>query len=140
LLLQGKERTIETKNFLQALPTYTHMSIVALFKHLKNCFLISQNCDGLHRKSGIAAHEIVEVHGNSMIEKCEKCKREYMRDFDVCLERCEDTTVHLTGRFCDDLSVRKKFFHFQLIKFLTVTYSTLIFLFFDYCKNTFSSR
>ena len=44
---------------------------------------VSQNVDGLHRRSGIPADEIAELHGNTNLETCEKCKRQYLRDFDT---------------------------------------------------------
>ena len=46
-------------------------------------FLISQNVDGLHRKSGTPPEKIVELHGNTNIEICTKCKKEYLRDYRV---------------------------------------------------------
>lgn len=45
--------------------------------------VISQNVDGLHRRSGIPADKLCEVHGNTNVEFCEKCKKEYLRDFRV---------------------------------------------------------
>ena len=45
--------------------------------------IISQNLDGLHRKSGIPANKIYELHGNNNLEVCEKCNQDYMRDFNV---------------------------------------------------------
>ncbi len=50
-------------------------------KHLKH--VVSQNVDGLHRKSGIAPEKLCEVHGNTNLEVCIKCGKEYMRDFRV---------------------------------------------------------
>lgn len=47
-----------------------------LIKHI-----ISQNIDGLHRKSGISASKIIELHGNINQEICKVCQRKYMRDF-----------------------------------------------------------
>ena len=47
-------------------------------EHLK--FIVSQNVDGLHRKSGIPAANLSELHGNTNLEVCEECGREYMRD------------------------------------------------------------
>ena len=42
--------------------------------------MISQNVDGLHRKSGILPEKIAELHGNTNIEICTTCKKEYLRD------------------------------------------------------------
>ena len=66
--------------------------------HLK--YLISQNVDGLHRKSGIPPHMLSELHGNTNLEVCETCGREYMRDHRV--RNAQKTKDHRTGRKCDD--------------------------------------
>ena len=74
------------------------MSIVELQK-LGICkYLISQNCDGLHRRSGIDPSKISELHGNGNIEYCENCSHEYLRDFHAYrIGRGRD---HYTGRHC----------------------------------------
>ena len=66
-----------------------------LLKHI-----ISQNVDGLHRKSGIPAESISEVHGNTNLEICKKCGTNYMRDFRV--RNAQKVKDHKTGRKCDD--------------------------------------
>ena len=68
-----------------------------LLKHV-----ISQNTDGLHRKSGIPKECLTEVHGNRNLEICAKCGKDYMRDFNVG-RRAKD---HTTGRKCDDAACR----------------------------------
>ena len=62
--------------------------------------VISQNIDGLHRKSGIPADKITEVHGNTNLEICKKCGKDYMRDFRT--RTSQKTKEHLTGRKCDN--------------------------------------
>ena len=61
-------------------------------------YIVSQNVDGLHRKSGVPKEKISEVHGNTHLEYCVKCGKDYWRD-----HRCRNAThvhKHLTGRFC----------------------------------------
>jgi NAD-dependent SIR2 family protein deacetylase len=85
---------------IKAIPTPTHMALVKLMEqnHLK--YLISQNIDGLHRRSGIPPEKLAEVHGNTNLEKCLKCKKEYMRDFRV--RTAKNVHSHETGRLCED--------------------------------------
>ncbi|XP_067673423.1 uncharacterized protein [Haliotis asinina] len=98
LLKQGKE--LQAQDLCDAEPTYTHMGITQLYRegHLKH--VVSQNCDGLHIRSGLTRKVLSEVHGNMFIEQCKECKphREYIRLFDVT----ERTGVrrHETGRKC----------------------------------------
>ncbi|CAF1140579.1 unnamed protein product [Adineta steineri] len=54
-------------------PTLTDMAYVELMKKNYLKFLISQNCDGLHLKSGISPDKISELHGSSNYEACAKC-------------------------------------------------------------------
>jgi len=83
------------------------MALVALMtqgpKYLKH--LISQNCDGLHRRSGIPVHQLSELHGNTTLEVCNKCSRGYIRDFPVSakvvpLYRQKSRHDKRTGRMC----------------------------------------
>lgn len=66
--------------------------------------VVSQNVDGLHRKSGIASENISELHGNIYIEKCTKCHKEYLRDVDVVTSDC--ATNHNTGNRCENPSCK----------------------------------
>ena len=67
--------------------------------HLK--YIVSQNVDGLHRKSGIPASNIAELHGNTNLEICEECSREYMRDHRV--RSAQKVKEHRTGRMCESV-------------------------------------
>lgn len=73
------------------------MFLVALHEMGKLKFIISQNVDSLHIRSGLLfplcfafAHpagiprsKMAELHGNVFKEVCEVCKMEYFRPFDV---------------------------------------------------------
>ena len=80
----------------RAIPSSTHMAMVELMNrgHLKG--VISQNIDGLHRKSGIDPSKMSEVHGNTNLELCLKCGREHMSDYQVRTGGKD----HKTGRIC----------------------------------------
>lgn len=43
-------------------------------------YIISQNIDGLHLKTGISRKNIAELHGNMFIGQCNTCER-YMSVF-----------------------------------------------------------
>jgi NAD-dependent SIR2 family protein deacetylase len=107
----------------QATPTPCHMAIVALLNHFKasnrTLYVISQNIDGLHLRSGINRKDISELHGNSFKDICWNCSKEYLRTFDaaeqsgqggigcdVCLKRVPKF-CHCTERKCECGSVLK---------------------------------
>jgi len=94
-------------------PTYTHEAIKKLVEMGIFKYVISQNTDGLHRLSGVPASKISELHGNSFVHKCEKCKTRYdvtrsMRDMTkkeleaVPKKICDKCRInHRTGRKCE---------------------------------------
>ena len=84
----------------KAYPSPTHMAMVELAErgHLK--YVVSQNVDGLHRKSGINPDMMSELHGNTNLEVCEQCGQEYMRDTRV--RNAKGVKEHRTGRTCDN--------------------------------------
>ena len=58
-------------------------AIVALMRIGKVRYVVSQNVDGLHLRSGVPRDQIAELHGNCFSERCPRCKKEYIRDFEV---------------------------------------------------------
>lgn len=98
LLDQGKE--IKACDLGLAQPTTAHMALFMLFKQSKISHIVSQNCDGLHLRSGIPRSKLSEVHGNMFIEVCKICKpvRPFVRLFDVT-ERT-NRYRHATRRRC----------------------------------------
>ncbi|KUJ14051.1 DHS-like NAD/FAD-binding domain-containing protein [Mollisia scopiformis] len=100
LRAQGRQRTGKTVSTLQAIPTPTHMALVDLQNRGILKYLLSQNCDGLHRKSGITSDRISELHGNSNRESCKDCGKEYIRDFRAVATYEKTVHDHRTGRKC----------------------------------------
>ncbi|KAG9473572.1 hypothetical protein GDO78_004067 [Eleutherodactylus coqui] len=98
--LLNKGRSVSTGDLSEAEPTFTHMCIARLHKAGLVQHVVSQNCDGLHLRSGLPRDATSEVHGNMYIEVCTSCSphREYVRLFDVT----ERTALHKhnTGRSC----------------------------------------
>ncbi|ESN94136.1 hypothetical protein HELRODRAFT_115195, partial [Helobdella robusta] len=98
LLKQGKQCL--TSDLSLAEPTLTHMSIAELYKKGYVKRVVSQNCDGLHLRSGLPRSALSELHGNMYIEVCRTCQPriEYLRLFDVT----ERTAMrrHKTSRCC----------------------------------------
>lgn len=82
-------------SFGVAKPSLCHQALVALLHTGKLQHIVSQNVDGLHLRSGIPRSQLAELHGNCFAERCTKCKREYIRDFEM-----ETVGFKFTGRRC----------------------------------------
>jgi len=60
-------------------PNASHLSLVELQNLGKLRFLITQNTDNLHRRSGIRPELLAELHGNGQLVRCLGCDRIYSR-------------------------------------------------------------
>ncbi|XP_065729560.1 NAD-dependent protein deacylase sirtuin-6 isoform X2 [Phocoena phocoena] len=91
---QGLAPKFDT-TFENARPTKTHMALVQLERVGLLRFLVSQNVDGLHVRSGFPRDKLAELHGNMFVEECVKCKTQYVRDTVV-----GSMGLKATGRLC----------------------------------------
>ncbi len=124
--LRAKEQEQEQKNaaeseskpqasFETAKPTLTHRAITALSKEQSPSsastsiisrsivqYVITQNVDGLHMRSGLSRSKHCFLHGCIFTEKCEVCGMEYFRDFDI-----GGVSFQKTGRTCTATRTKK---------------------------------
>ncbi len=63
----------------QVEPNMSHLSLVELQRLGKLRFLVTQNTDNLHRRSGIRPELLAELHGNGQLVRCLSCDRQYTR-------------------------------------------------------------
>jgi len=64
----------KTRDFSSVEPNAGHMAIVELQKIGRLSFLISQNVDNLHLRSGIHPDLLAELHGNVAKLRCSRCE------------------------------------------------------------------
>lgn len=78
-LEQKGEKPRMNISFDDAVPTATHMALVALAERGKLQFLVSQNVDGLHVRSGFPLEILADLHGNMFVDRCNQCQRRFVR-------------------------------------------------------------
>jgi len=94
--LQTEERISSNElSFEKARPTETHNAISKLVDLGIIKYVITQNVDGLHRRSGVPRSKQSILHGCIFTEKCRICSTEYFRNFDV-----GGVSFQPTGRKC----------------------------------------
>ena len=78
-----------------AQPGRGHRALASLYRAGKVPGLITQNIDNLHQASGIAAEDVVELHGNTTYAACLDCAQRYdlgwvREKFEAAGERAPD--------------------------------------------------
>jgi len=71
---QAKGLPAKSIDFASAEPNAGHLAIAELQHLRKLAFLISQNVDNLHLRSGIRPELIAELHGNITKLRCQSCE------------------------------------------------------------------
>lgn len=95
-----------------AVPTFAHRAVAHWLAEGVADYVVSQNIDNLHRRSGVPAALLSELHGNCFLERCASCGHEGMRDFNASRTRgplfrgvrdeaSESGISHITGRACE---------------------------------------
>ena len=79
---EGKKPTFN-KSFIEARPSIGHLALVALENAGYINFVITQNIDGLHLRSGFPRNRLSILHGDVFIEKCSSCGANYVRTMKI---------------------------------------------------------
>ena len=82
---QQQQQQHDDFTFAEALPTLTHRAITKLILDGKVKYCVTQNVDGLHRRSGLSRNYHSAVHGCVFTEKCARsnCGCEYFGDVEL---------------------------------------------------------
>jgi NAD-dependent deacetylase len=87
-------------------PNSGHMALVELQKMGKLKFLISQNIDNLHLRSGIPFDLMAELHGNINRQRCRKCQRTFDRSLGKKICDCGGALVSSVVDFGQSLPAK----------------------------------
>eukprot|EP00472_Partenskyella_glossopodia_P012796 CAMPEP_0197515390 /NCGR_PEP_ID=MMETSP1318-20131121/539_1 /TAXON_ID=552666 /ORGANISM="Partenskyella glossopodia, Strain RCC365" /LENGTH=576 /DNA_ID=CAMNT_0043063753 /DNA_START=74 /DNA_END=1804 /DNA_ORIENTATION=- len=85
-LLAEAERKGQQKSvpMIDAQPTSAHMAIATLVRRNMARFVVTTNLDGIHRKSGLKAHEeVCNLHGCVYAERCTGCGYDFERNYNT---------------------------------------------------------
>lgn len=110
-------------------PNQGHYAIAELQKIGKLKFLISQNVDNLHLKSGIRPDLLAELHGNLSKMRCIACGRTVDRSLEETTCRCGGTLVKSVvdfGQSLPEKDLMSAFHHSQKCDLFVVVGSSLV--------------
>jgi NAD-dependent deacetylase len=89
-----RRRFAMEETFRAAAPNRGHRAVAELVRRGTAAAVITQNIDGLHQASGIAAERVIELHGNTTYAACLDCERRYELDaVRAAFERDESAPV-----------------------------------------------
>ena len=72
-----RRRFVMEEHFSKARPGRGHLALASLYRVGKAPGVVTQNIDNLHQSSGIAAADVVELHGNNTYALCLRCAKRY---------------------------------------------------------------
>jgi len=127
-----RDRGLSTphQDFTNAEPNAGHMAIYELQELGKLAFLISQNVDNLHLKSGIRPELLAELHGNLTRVRCTECefkmdRVEGERECPLCGGKLVSTVVNF-GQSLPAKDLAESYEHSQKCDLLIVVGSSLV--------------
>ncbi len=111
---QEKGLPTKTRPFTSAEPNAGHRAIVDLQNLGKLKFLISQNVDNLHLRSGIRPELLAELHGNAAKLRCRRCDAQVDKSLGLETCKCGGRLVSSVVNFGDSLpqkDLEDSFYH-----------------------------
>jgi NAD-dependent deacetylase len=127
---RDKGLSTSPQNFTGAEPNSGHKAIAALQDLGKLVFLISQNVDNLHLKSGIKPEILAELHGNLTKVRCVECdfkmdRVEGEKECPLCGGRLKSTVVNF-GDSLPPKDLAESYKHSQQCDLFVVVGSSLV--------------
>jgi NAD-dependent SIR2 family protein deacetylase len=126
---QEKGLPPKTRAFTSVEPNAGHRAIVELQSLGKLKFLISQNVDNLHLRSGIRPELLAELHGNVAKLRCQRCDTQVDKSLGLDLCKCGGRLVSSVVNFGDPLpqkDLEDSFHHSSRCDLFVVVGSSLV--------------
>ncbi len=126
---QAKGLPTKPRDFSSAEPNAGHLAIVELQKLGKLSFLISQNVDNLHLRSGIRLDLLAELHGNVTKLRCTRCEAQVDRSANMDRCSCGGRLVSSVVNFGQSLPQKEladSYWHSQNCDLFIVAGSSLV--------------
>ena len=126
---RDKGLSTEWPDLSTAEPNLAHMAILELQESGKLNFLVSQNIDNLHLKSGIRPELLAELHGNVARLRCQRCGTQV--DTAAGLNKCSCggklvSSVVDFGQTLPEKDIEDSFRHARQCDLLVVVGSSLV--------------
>ena len=126
---QDKGLPPKTRPFTSVEPNDGHRAIAELQNLGKLKFLISQNVDNLHLRSGIRPELLVELHGNVSKLRCKRCQTQVDKSLGIDICKCGGRLVSSVVNFGDPLpekDLEESFWHSGHCDLFVVVGSSLV--------------
>jgi len=126
---QAKGLPPKARPFSSVEPNTGHRAIVELQNLGKLRFLISQNVDNLHLRSGIPPDLLAELHGNTTKLRCERCQTQVDKSLGLNTCSCGGRLVSSVVNFGDPLpqkDLEESFWHSSHCDLFIVVGSSLV--------------